>query len=197
MSSTGAGSTPTKAELRGSLLAARAARPAADLSAARAALAALALARAGSLACVAAYEPLRTEPGSVELLDGLARAGVRVLTPVLLSDRDLAWESWPSSPSSEPAEPAGIGAAELLFVPALAVDRSGNRLGRGGGSYDRALGRVAPSTPIVALVFDDEVLPWVPTDPWDRPVTAALTPSGWVWFGPVAGPAAGAEAGAE
>jgi 5-formyltetrahydrofolate cyclo-ligase len=177
MSSTGAGSTPTKAELRGSLLAARAARPAADLAAARAALAALALARAGSLACVAAYEPLRTEPGSVELLDGLARAGVRVLTPVLLSDRDLAWESWPSSPSSEPAEPAGIGAAELLFVPALAVDRSGNRLGRGGGSYDRVLRWIEPRRAL-AVVYDEELLASVPVERHDVAVGSALTPSG-------------------
>jgi 5-formyltetrahydrofolate cyclo-ligase len=184
MSSSGAGSTPTKTSLRASLLAARAARPADDLAAARTALATLALARAGSLTCVAAYRPLRTEPGSVELLDGLVRAGVRVLTPVLLSDRDLAWEAWAASGSFGSGE---IEAAQLLFVPALAVDRSGNRLGRGGGSYDRVLGRVAPSTPIVALVFDDEVLAWVPTDPWDRPVTAALTPSGWVEFGPDAG----------
>jgi 5-formyltetrahydrofolate cyclo-ligase len=195
MSSSDAGSTPTKSSLRASLLAARAARPALDLASARTALAALALARAGTLACVAAYVPLRTEPGSVELLDGLVAAGVRVLTPVLLADRDLDWQSWPA------AEPDDIASADLLFVPALAVDRTGRRLGRGGGSYDRALVRVAPATPIVALVFDDEVLPWVPTDPWDRPVTAALTPSGWVEFGdefgvaggPAAGPATGEE----
>jgi 5-formyltetrahydrofolate cyclo-ligase len=181
VTSSAAGSTPTKASLRASLLAARAARSAVDLSSARASIAAFALARAATLGCVAAYQPLRTEPGSTELLDGLARAGVRVLTPVLLADRDLAWTSWPD------AEPAGIETAELVLVPALAVDRSGHRLGRGGGSYDRVLARVAPATPIVALVFDGELLDVVPTDPWDLPVTGALTPSGWVWFGPHGG----------
>ncbi len=120
---------------------------------------------------VAAYEPLRTEPGSVELLAGLAAAGHRVLVPVLLPDRDLAWVTWPDRAA------AGIEEAGLLFVPALAVDARGARLGRGGGSYDRVLARVGAPVAVIALVFDDEVLPSVPCDPWDRPVTGALTPS--------------------
>jgi len=64
-------------------------------------------------------------------------------------------------------------------VPALAVDRSGHRLGRGGGFYDRWL----PSTPggsVLAVVFDEEVIEHVPREPHDRTVDAALTPSGVV-----------------
>jgi 5-formyltetrahydrofolate cyclo-ligase len=167
----------SKPDLRAVLLAARAARPASELAAARSAIAALGLARAGSLPCVAAYRPLRTEPGSTQLLDGLAAAGARVLVPVVLADRDLAWTGWPDGP------PAAITDADLLFVPALAVDRRGHRLGRGGGSYDRVLPRVRAGVPIVALVFDDEVLASVPTDAWDRPVTEALTPGGRLTFG--------------
>jgi 5-formyltetrahydrofolate cyclo-ligase len=65
-------------------------------------------------------------------------------------------------------------------VPALLVDRSGMRLGRGGGSFDRALGRVAAGVPVVALVYDGEIVERVPREPHDRSVTAALTPRGLV-----------------
>jgi 5-formyltetrahydrofolate cyclo-ligase len=173
----GAGSAPAKAALRARLLAARAARSTESLQAARASIARFAVAGAGMLGCVAGYVPLRTEPGSSELLAGLADAGARVLVPVLRPDRDLDWVTWPDRDPGELAEAAAV------FVPALAVDAAGFRLGRGGGSYDRALGRCAPGTALVALVFDDELLATVPTDPWDRPVTDALTPSGWVALG--------------
>ncbi|HKR52384.1 MAG TPA: 5-formyltetrahydrofolate cyclo-ligase, partial [Pseudonocardiaceae bacterium] len=64
-----------------------------------------------------------------------------------------------------------------VLVPALAVDRHGARLGRGGGYYDRTLPLAAPSTPLVAIVRDDEVLTSLPVQPHDVPVTAALTPN--------------------
>ena len=174
---TGADSTPAKDALRARLLAARRARSAEDLAAARAAVAASALSLAVGHKCVAAYQPLRTEPGSVELLRGLVAAGVRVIVPVLLPDRDLTWTLWLTAAQLGPSE---IAVASLVLVPALAVDRAGNRLGRGGGSYDRALARVPATTSVLAVVFDDEVLPSVPIDTWDRPVTGALTPSGLV-----------------
>ena len=51
-------------------------------------------------------------------------------------------------------------------------------LGRGGGSYDRALARVPPGTPVVALLYPDELRASLPAAPHDRPVTAVLTPTG-------------------
>ncbi|MFB6395191.1 5-formyltetrahydrofolate cyclo-ligase, partial [Polymorphospora sp. 2-325] len=74
--------------------------------------------------------------------------------------------------------PAAVGAADLVVVPAVAVDRRGLRLGRGGGSYDRALARVAPATLTVALLHDGELLDAVPAEEHDRPVHAVITPSG-------------------
>jgi len=67
-----------------------------------------------------------------------------------------------------------------VLVPGLAVDRSGMRLGRGGGSYDRALARVPVGTPVLVLLYDGEVLDRVPADDHDRRVTAAVTASGVV-----------------
>lgn len=103
-----------------------------------------------------------------------------MLIPVLLDDRDLDWTAWPAGPS---LGVDAIGGVEVVLAPALAASRLGMRLGRGGGSYDRALTRVAPGVPVVALLYDDEIVPDVPADDWDRPVTAAITPSGWHSFG--------------
>jgi 5-formyltetrahydrofolate cyclo-ligase len=147
-------------------------------------------ARLARHAWIAAYRPMPTEPGSVELLDALAGREHRVLVPAILPDRDLDWTSWDDT-SRRSGHPAtrllgldAIGRAALVLVPAYAVDRLGHRLGRGGGSYDRALGRVAPGTPIAALLYDGELLDTVPVDEWDRPVTAAVTPAGWIQLTP-------------
>ena len=66
----------------------------------------------------------------------------------------------------------------MVLVPALAVSSTGMRLGRGGGSYDRALGRVPVGTFTCALLYDEEVGVDVPVEPHDRPVHYAATPSG-------------------
>jgi 5-formyltetrahydrofolate cyclo-ligase len=166
----------SKRELRARLLAARSALSPEQISAARAAVRGHVLSRFGSARRVAAYRPLRTEPASVELLDGFLARGAWVLVPVLLDDRDLDWAPWPSG---APLGVEAIASVEVALVPALAVSRRGVRLGRAGGSYDRALTRVRPGVPIVALVYDDEIVSDVPSDPWDVPVTAAITPSGW------------------
>ncbi|WP_240044634.1 5-formyltetrahydrofolate cyclo-ligase, partial [Nocardioides albidus] len=117
-------------------------------------------------------------------------AGKRVLLPVLLPDNDLDWTAYHGATSLAPArrgllEPVGprlgveaIATADVVLVPGLTVSRSGMRMGRGGGSYDRALARVPVGTFTCVLLYDDEVLPDVPSEPHDRPVTAAATPGG-------------------
>jgi 5-formyltetrahydrofolate cyclo-ligase len=173
---------PTKPSLRAALLAARGGRPAESIAHARAAIASLVLARwTPEWACVAAYEPLRTEPGSPELLAALRDRGARVIVPVLLPDGDLDWREWPDAPDL--LGPGAIRDAALVLVPALAVDRLGMRLGRGGGSYDRALARLDGARGgirVAALLYDDEHLAHnLPSDPWDRSVDDVVTPTGW------------------
>jgi 5-formyltetrahydrofolate cyclo-ligase len=134
--------------------------------------------RPGSL--IAAYEPLRTEPGSTELLADLTAEGYRLIVPVTLPDRDLDWTAWRSTGGSGPGLGVdSVAAAALVLVPAFAVDPAGHRLGRGGGSYDRALARVPAGTPVAALLYRDELVADVPVDSWDLPVTAVVTPDGW------------------
>jgi len=179
-----------KAALRRQLLAARQARPAAARERDGQRLAAHALAALPPAAhSVTLYVPMDTEPDTRPLLDALRARGVRVLLPVLLPDNDLDWALYEGWQALVPGrwglrEPGGprLGveaarAADAVLVPALAVDRAGRRLGRGGGSYDRLLARVAPAS-TMAIVYDSEVLDTIPCAPHDRPVGRILTPSG-------------------
>lgn len=166
-----------------------------DVSAAGSVLSerALQLSELAEARTVAAYVSIGREPSTRALLDRLREAGVRVLLPVLLPDNDLDWAEYegperlvkagrgllePAGPRLGPEAVTGAGA---VLLPGLAVDRRGLRLGRGGGSYDRVLARLerAGATPaLVVLLYDGEVLEEVPADPHDRPVQAAVTPSG-------------------
>ncbi|GAA1735792.1 5-formyltetrahydrofolate cyclo-ligase [Luedemannella helvata] len=176
-SATGSSGT-TKADWRRRLLAARRARSLADRAAADSALVNTLMSTCGErgVRVAAAYSPLLTEPGGPGLLPALASVASSVLIPVLLADRDLDWEAW--SATGPLLGKAAIGRADLVVVPAVAVDLRGVRLGRGGGSYDRALTRVAPGALVVALLFDGELVDALPAEPHDRRVDAVITPSG-------------------
>nr|WP_269059664.1 5-formyltetrahydrofolate cyclo-ligase [Catellatospora vulcania] len=185
---------PAKREVRAAVLAARRAMTPAAVAEADAALAGrlTELVTPGAAWTVCAYVPIAGEPGGPDLADRLAAVpGVaRVLLPVLRADRDLDWAAYAGPESLAPAafglrEPTGprlgvtgITSAELVLVPAVAVDRRGIRLGRGGGSYDRALARVRPGTAVIALLYDGELRDAVPAEEHDQRVGGALMPSG-------------------
>lgn len=201
---TGADDPPTgdpvaaKRALRTQVLAARAARatkgPETDGTALAAHVLALPQVRAG--ACVVAYVSSGTEPPTALLLEELRRAGVRVLLPVLLADDDLDWapyvddRTWQTGrlglrePAAEPLGVDAVAHADLVLLPGLAVSTTGQRMGRGGGSYDRALTRVPPGTVTAVLLHPEEVGLPVPVEPHDRPVSAAITRDGITWFTP-------------
>jgi 5-formyltetrahydrofolate cyclo-ligase len=144
---------------------------------------------------VAAYYSVGTEPDTRGLVYGLWKRGTYVLLPVLKPDGDLDWASYEGPESLVPGprgllEPGearrgtdAVARADVVIVPALAVDPAGNRLGRGGGSFDRALARVGPLIPVIALLYDDELVEHVPADPHDRPVRAVARPGhGITWL---------------
>jgi len=169
-----------KAAVRADLLGHRAARPVAERTAAGRAIADALRELMSGATRVAAYVGVGSEPPTAELLAELPE----VLLPVLRPDGDLDWalghEVRPGARGLlEPTGPrlgvAAIAACDVVLVPALAVDRRGIRLGRGGGSYDRVLPRATGLT--VALVYDEELVDLLPHEPHDIAVAAAATPS--------------------
>ena len=185
-----------KLALRDQLLTARRRRPLAEvgedaLAIADHLLAAEEVRRAATVAC---YVSVGTEPGTTALLDRLASAGKRVILPVLLPDNDVDWAEYHGETSLAPAgrgllEPMSprlgveaVATADVVLVPGLAVSPTGQRLGRGGGSYDRVLARIPVGTFTCILLYADETGVAVPTEAHDRPVSAAATPEGITRF---------------
>ena len=133
---------------------------------------------------VAAYLPYSTEPDIRGFLDWAANNGVRLIMPVSNSDGTLGWVNY----SGESrigifgfAEPAGQAAklsdAQLIVIPASAADRNGNRLGKGKGYYDKALAEPGlRGIPVAAVIYTDELLDEIPTEPHDHPVDFVVTP---------------------
>lgn len=150
-----------------------------------------------SAGTIAAYYSVGTEPDTRGLIFALWKRGSYVVLPVLLPDGDLDWASYEGPESLapgprgvlQPVEPVrGIGTvarADVVLVPALAVDARGRRLGRGGGSYDRALARVGPQVPTIALLYDSELLPSVPAEEHDQAVRAVARPEQGITWLPV------------
>lgn len=180
-----------KRALRTQVLAARRRLTAEELDATATALAqhVLAMPQAAAGGCVAAYASTGTEPGTAPLLDALHERGVRVLLPVLLADDDLDWAPyvpgrWRTGrrglrePDTAALGVDAVAAADLVLVPGLAVSPDGHRMGRGGGSYDRALARVPATAETAVLLHGGEVGLPVPVEPHDRPVDVAVTADG-------------------
>jgi 5-formyltetrahydrofolate cyclo-ligase len=108
----------------------------------------------------------------------------------VLPDLDLDWAVYDGPAALAPAarglyEPTGprlgrdaIRTADVVLVPGLGVSPAGERLGQGGGCYDRVLPRVPAGTPVAVVLFDDEVGVAVPAEPHDVRVGFALTAGG-------------------
>jgi 5-formyltetrahydrofolate cyclo-ligase len=176
-----------KVELRAAVTARRGRLSALDVARAGSAVAAHGLAAWGDVPTVAAYLSFGTEPPTRQLVDGLANAGCRVLLPIIDGDA-MDWAAYAgpaelapgplgiSQPTGSRLGTAALRQADLVVVPALAVDPAGHRLGRGRGFYDRALATVA--APVIAIVYDEELVDNVPNEPHDRRVDGVLRPAG-------------------
>ncbi|HVF03809.1 MAG TPA: 5-formyltetrahydrofolate cyclo-ligase [Frankiaceae bacterium] len=142
----------------------------------------LALPEVASARVVAAYVGTGTELPTRPLLDALTARGVRVLLPVLLPDDALAWGAYDGTLVEgrrgllePPGRDESLASADLVIVPGVAYDLAWRRLGRGGGSYDRALAPV--TVPVLALALDTEVVDEVPVEAHDRAVDVIVTPT--------------------
>ena len=139
----------------------------------------------------AAYLPLAGEPDISDFLDWAKAQGIKLLLPVV-TGQNLRWVDSVSETrigelgfEEASGKSAELSSAQVIFLPALAVDFSGNRLGQGKGFYDRALQALGSSkrrAMLVAVVFDEEVRLSLPNEPHDEKVDAAITASKVVWF---------------
>ncbi|MFT3970880.1 MAG: 5-formyltetrahydrofolate cyclo-ligase [Micropruina sp.] len=179
-----------KAELRRQI---RAARATPEPRAASRARTALALGLCTGHRTIALYASAADEPDTWPLIDALHATGCTVLLPRLgrRSDgsvrRSPDWAEYTGRDHLRPGyagilEPIGpelggdaLGAASLVWCAGLAATPSGDRLGTGGGWYDRALPLAAADALSAVLLRDSEVLPVLPVEPFDQPVGAIVT----------------------
>lgn len=133
---------------------------------------------------VACYLAFGDEPDTELFIDWAIETEIEVLLPIAHQDGSLTWVVFEGETSTgifgfaEPVgAPTSLAKVDLIFVPAMAADERGQRLGKGKGYYDRALAELEEIAPVIAVVFDDELLENVPTEDHDHPVDAIVTPS--------------------
>jgi len=133
---------------------------------------------------VTCYASYGTEPSTIQLREALGAAGYEVLLPRVAGD-DIDWvvdDGSAETSSMGIAEPTGP-AVDLLpvaamLVPALAVTAQGDRLGKGGGYYDRVIAALGEQRPVIAALVDDaDVVATVPLEAHDGRVDLIITPT--------------------
>ncbi len=121
----------------------------------------------------------------------LAARGQQFLLPVIGKGKQLRFAPWESGADvqpnrygiPEPANPSELMEPfqlDLVFVPLLAFDRRGNRLGHGGGYYDRSFAflndQVRPTEPLlVGIAYAFQELSQVGEEDWDVPLDFVAT----------------------
>ena len=144
--------------------------------------------------CVALFAPLPLEPDIHPLIEEAWAQGKRVVFPLMLREGDaprLEWHEVTSWDDMIVAGPFGIREPdpskcprleakliECAFVPGLAFDTRGGRLGRGGGYYDSAL--AVTKLAWVGLMFACQQVPEVPREPHDQLLPEIVTENGSV-----------------
>ena len=199
-----------KQALRTAIREYRTGRSARQQEAAAASFAVHGVAAVGGARCVAAYVSQPAEPATGPLLDALHERGTTVLLPMLGPGLARDWGEYRGSDDLEhrapgrPPEPSGpplgkdaLAMADVIIVPALAVDRHGVRLGQGGGWYDRALLTRRDGTDIFAMAHEAEFLAEhdLPRAQHDEPVSAVITEERWFRLAGVPAPERSVSAG--
>ena len=183
--------TAAKAELRNSLRVARASRSYDSDEAGRLSEQLGQFCIDNKIRTAAAYLALAGEPDIGGFLGWASNNGIALILPKV-SGNDLRWVSFDGSTGvselgfeEATGKAARLSDADVIFMPAMAVDLSGNRLGKGKGFYDRALEefRGQKRRPkFVAVVFDEEVFTKIASEPHDQQVDLAITASKVIWF---------------
>lgn len=144
-------------------------------------------------AVVAGYWPMRNEMDVVPLLQSLQKRGHRIVLPVLEGDAPLSFRLWKPGATmqpgpagtSHPPVTAGTATPTVMLVPLLAFDSKGQRLGNGGGHYDRTIEqlRAAGQLLVVGLAFSSQRVDSLPTEAHDQRLDWAITERDATKFG--------------
>lgn len=129
------------------------------------------------------YASFRTEVETRGMIRRALDEGKRVVLPKVKGkelalyeirdlDKDLAPGSW-GIPEPVNGRPADLKGVDLVVLPGAVFDEQGNRLGYGAGFYDRLLAGYQGAT--VALAFEVQVVPEVPSAKHDVPVKKIVT----------------------
>lgn len=173
-----------KAQLRSKILAERAQRPSPEIDEANLTSGLIDLIDRLKPSRVATYISFGSEPSTRLFIQELVARGIPVLVPKL-KGADLAWFSFDAQQLrtsnlgiSEPNQGQGAEVellpSDLLLIPSLSVDTSGNRLGRGKGYFDRALANL-PSNTVYAICYEAEFIAALPSEAHDRAVQGLVT----------------------
>ncbi len=149
--------------------------------------------------CIALFAPLATEPDVHPLIEEAWAQGKRVVLPLMIkhgSAPELDWHEvtgWDDvvvpgpfglrepDPLRCPCVP--IAELDCVFVPGVAFDHEGYRLGRGGGFYDSFLSLAPATLPSLGLMFSLQQIPLVPREPHDQALARIITEDGLISFG--------------
>ncbi len=141
----------------------------------------------GAVDTVGGYRALRWELDPLPFLTVLHAEGFCIALPRTGEGATLSFRKWePGTPLErgkfgvqEPAESEPAIQPALVFVPLVAFDRKGNRLGYGAGYYDACLRdmRARQRVDAIGVAFDEQEFPEIPRAPQDEPLDMILTPS--------------------
>ena len=136
----------------------------------------------------AAYSADESEIDPLPIVTFLHDEGWQTALPRIEKDVSLSFRVWQTGDDlvigkfdmQEPAPESSIVMPDLVIAPLLAFDNYGNRLGRGGGYYDRALKtlRAQGKVLVVGIAFETQLFDLIPHEEHDEKLDFVLTPSG-------------------
>lgn len=137
---------------------------------------------------VSGYMPIRTEIDVLPAMHALHRRGAQICVPVILGKgQALEFRRWQPGCAMQPGAfgamipaTAQVLVPDLLLCPLVAFDGAGNRMGYGGGFYDRSIAEIAAQKPLVALgyAYAGQQCAALPVEPTDQPLDAIITEKG-------------------